>query len=175
MFCRTHLIRLLRSFGATVEMITLSEVFSILLVMCHHMPPTNCRVSVRGMTTSACQRLLRNMKPLYQAASSQRLNLVFSALGTPSLIWVTFLKNVGDVYCSWRSLIFKGMPCYCTVCSTHSYLVYETSGGVMTVLSASLTPVVLGTHCRERYAVLFCCANSSLCHVCPWCPKIHKE
>lgn len=70
----------LRSFGpwAMVEMLTLSEVFSILLVMCHHMPPTNCRVSVRGMTTSARHWSNSNMKPLhYQAASSRWLILVF--------------------------------------------------------------------------------------------------
>lgn len=40
---------------------------------------------------------------------------------------------------------------------------------------ACLTAVVLGTRCQEHYAVLFCCANSSLCRVCPWCPKIHEE
>lgn len=41
--------------------------------------------------------------------------------------------------------------------------------------AASLTEVVLGTGCWEQCTVLFCCANSSLSHVCPWCPKIHKE
>lgn len=63
------------SVRAAVEMITLSEVFSILLAMCHHMPPTNCRASAGAMTMSARRRLVRNMKPLYQAASSRRLNL----------------------------------------------------------------------------------------------------
>lgn len=37
------------------------------------------------------------------------------------------------------------MLCSGTVCPPHSYLVYETSGGVMTVLQTSLTAVVLET------------------------------
>lgn len=40
--------------------------------------------------------------------------------------------------CYWMTTsFFKGMLCRCTVCPAQSYLVYETSGGVMAAFSAS--------------------------------------
>lgn len=119
MFRQTQLIRLLRSFGpsATVEMITLSEVFSILLVTCHHMLPTNCRVSLRGMTTSARHWLASNIKPLCQPASSHWLNLAF----------LQSRHHHKSEYHMWRSLsscflFLKGY--FPTVRPTCSYLEY---------------------------------------------------
>lgn len=199
MLCQTQLIRLLRSFGpsAMVEMITLSEVFSILLVMCHHMPPTNCRVSLSGMTTSARHWLASNMKPLYQPASSHWSNLVllqarhqhdlsntlaffvqycgavtaFNLKGCSASaqyvlhIWsscctihvslLTLWMQVCVALYVWDSL--KWWCCDCAVGHFNSSCFGDTLSGT------------------EHYAVLFCCANSSLSHVCPSCPKIHKE
>lgn len=121
--CQTQLIKLLSSFGpsATVEMITLSEVFSILLVMCHHMPPTNCRVSLSGMTTSARHWLASNMKPLHQPASSHWSNLVLLQARHQHDLSNTlaFLCNIVWMWLDLIFFFFKGMLCYCTVCSTH--------------------------------------------------------
>lgn len=150
MFCQT-LIRLLRTFGqpATVEMITLSMVFSILLVMWHHMPPTNCRVSLRAMTTSAHHWLASNMKPLL---STRPITLVKFSLTSVKTLKPFFFYNI-------LTVLHLGLV-YMEVC-------IGSLARIMTETLAGSRAVVLGTHCQEHNAVSFCCANSSLSHVCP--------
>lgn len=98
-FCERQLIRLLRRCGlsAKEEMITLSEIFSILPVMCHHMPPTNCRVSLRAMTTSArhCPETWNpyiNDKQLHLISNCNFSALIFDTLfGLLCISWWRFL------------------------------------------------------------------------------------
>lgn len=162
MFCQTQLIRLPGSFGlsATVEMITLSEVFSILTIMCHRMPPTNCTDSLRGMTASACHWLASNTKPFYQPASSHGLNLV--------VLQRDHLKSNNHSFfleSAWLSCCRRVYPEQFLLLKLCEWAACK----CVWVLLSSLTAVVLRTQCQEHYAVLFCC------HVCPWCLKIHKE
>lgn len=105
---KMQFIRLPATFGpsVTVEMITLSEVFSILPVMCHHMPPTNCRVCLRGMTASARHWLASNMKPLYQPASSRWLNLVLQQGRHRRPSDLTCLPFLWNIVAMWLHLIF---------------------------------------------------------------------
>lgn len=90
---------------------------------------TNCRLAAWGTTTSAPEWLVRNMKPLYQAASLLQLNLVLLHSGYWSeQLGGFYLNNVSDVYCCWRGLFLKGCPATVQYVLHKSYLVYETSG-----------------------------------------------
>lgn len=117
-----------------------------------------------------------------------------TAVKTPSLIWFTCLIVLHIVI--FTVTVFKSALYCCTAFPTHrvsiarftfqltslhasvfdvNVLYVQDNCPVMTAQSATLTAVVLGTRCREHFAVLFYCANSSLSQVCPWCPKILKE
>lgn len=126
----------------SVEMITLSEVFSIPPAMCHHMPPTQ-PPSLGGSDDSVCSSAV-GQKHETTLSGSLIATVKFRHHRWSELAF--FIKSVGYVHRYWGGFILKWM------------------------LS------VLFDKGEECWCVLlFFCANSSLCHVCPWCPKIHKE
>lgn len=95
------------SFLATVELITLSEAFSIPSVTCHHMPATNCNCRIPA-SGCLCSSVVGQKQ---ETASSSSFITVFK-FSFPAV--ETRLRNLGaftwkshtDVYHYWMTISF---------------------------------------------------------------------
>lgn len=95
MFGGPQLIRSLRSFdpSAAVEMIALSEVFSIVTTACHHMPPTNCGVSERH--EYICSSVVGRQHETVSVSQPHHLSLFSLSLHkAPSLMWSSYSHGI---------------------------------------------------------------------------------